>query len=60
MGTLTVRCNYSMHDIPVTKAAVFPQSTLNGSPPCSSHSGTMSYETYVAGGKNPDVYTLTS
>ena len=30
-------------------AAAYPQSILNGTPTCSSHSDTASYETYVAG-----------
>ena len=32
-------------------AAVYPQTTLNGTPTCSSLSGTASYETYVVGQK---------
>ena len=31
--------------------AVYTQSTLNGTPNCSSHNGTASYETYIVGHK---------
>ena len=34
----------TMHGV----AAVYPQSTLKGTPACSSHSGTVLYETYLA------------
>ena len=47
--TLRIRCSYCMDGTPVTVAAAYPQSTLNGTPTCSSLSDTMSYETYVAG-----------
>ena len=45
-----------MHGTPVTVGAAYPQSTLNGTLTCSSLSGTASYETYVAGRRNLDVY----
>ena len=41
-----------MHGTPVTVAAAYPQSTLNGTLTRSSLSGTALYETYVAGWKN--------
>ena len=44
---LRVCCSYYMHGTPVTVAAVYPQRTLNGTPTCSSLSGTASYETYA-------------
>ena len=44
-----------LHGTPVTVAAAYPRSTLNGTLSCSSLSGTVSYETYIAGQKNLDV-----
>ena len=41
-----------MHGTPVTVDAAYPQSTLNGTLTCSSHSSTASYETYVVGRRN--------
>ena len=41
---------------PVTVAAEYPQTTLAGTPTCSSQSSTVLYETYVAGQRNLDVY----
>ena len=39
-------------------AAVYPYSTLKGTPTCSNHSGTALYENYAAGQRNLDVYAL--
>ena len=56
-GTLRVRSSYCVHGTPVTVAAAYPQSMLNGTPTtCSRLSGTASYETYVASQINLDVY----
>ena len=54
--TLRACCSYWMHDTPVTVAAAYPQSALNGTPTCSSLSNTAPYETYVASLRNQDVY----
>ena len=43
-----------------TVAAEYPQGTLAATPTSSSHSGTMSYEKYVAGQKNMDMYAQLS
>ena len=52
---LRVRCRY--YDNPATVVAAYPKRTINGTPPtCSSLGGTVSYETYVAGRRNLDVY----
>ena len=52
---LRVRCRY--YDNPATVVAAYPKRTLNGTPTCSSSlGGTVSYETYVAGRRNLDVY----
>ena len=42
-----------------TEAAVYPQGTLNGTPICSSHSGTALYETYLAGQEESGCDTFT-
>ena len=61
-GKLEYLCGYSAADastLPfVTLAAGYPQSTINGTPTCSSHSGTAFYETYFASGRNLDVYVV--
>ena len=48
--TLTVRSSYCMYC-----TAVYPQSTLDSAPICSSLRGTASYETYVAAQRKVDV-----
>ena len=47
-----------MHGTPVTVAAVYPQSTLKGTPTCRSLNITVSYENYVASQRNLGVYML--
>ena len=46
-----VHCSYCEQSTVYAIAAVYPQSTLNDTPSCSSLGGTASYETYIAGQK---------
>ena len=46
-----IHCSYCI-------TAAYPQSSLNGTPTCSSLNGTTSYVTYVVGERNLDVYNL--
>ena len=54
--TLRVCFSYCMHGTYVIVTAVFPKSTLSGTPTCSSLGGTVSYKTFMAGQRYLDVF----
>ena len=53
------RCSCKSMLLPNAVAAEYPQCTLTATPTCSSHSGTMLYETCRAVQRNLDVYLST-